>query len=372
MEISIIWVILAIIFVIFTICSIAWYYIDQYIKAHIKIATYVDIPLSMKNNTIYINCINVKRYPDLWEAHESDLKIYAMGMVIPSIFFKSSDVPNGYKIAYSSTLSNIEVMSLMAAVKYNKFELSADDGVTKYPINSIDDKAAKKIANKLHALNSNVDQMQKDEILSKIKDSVKYQFIKNEINNDRIISHVDEAKTKSDMLRYQAIIPDEHEVFDKGFAPSATKFYYTYYGKLYEFDVRFVGKVENLYEWELYNLEPGRIYAGFSHSVDGGKTILPSTSLYGITKNENGILPEVSDALLGKPPKDKEPHDIWSLEDGVGYMDVNLFKKTCDILVKKHHEDQFEEDYVSINRVNEFYQSYDWLPNPEDFKINNN
>ncbi len=370
MEISILWFFLGIITA--TAVIIPSYYLYRFLReyyySHYKIATYADVALTMRNNAIHINCINVNKYPELWNSHESDLELYAMGNLIPTVFFKSPDVPNGFKIAYSSTLTNQQVLSLMAAIKYNRFEISNDSGENRVAIKSISDKRVKAITQKLQKLNAKVDTIQRDEVLSKIKDSVKYDFIGNDIANDRIVSHVDEDKSSSNFLRYQAIIHDEHEVFNKGFAPEATKFYYVYYGKLYEFKTRFVSKIENLYEWELYDLEPNSIYVGFSHSVDGGKTILPSTSLYGITKTEDGVLHDVSNSNLGKPKEDQKGFKLWTFDEAKGYMDESLTKKTIDVIVKKHYEDENPEAYIGIQRVDQVYDHYDWLPcSLEDF-----
>ncbi len=356
----------ALLIIIAIVAVIVWYYVDMYLSTHKTISTYADIPLSMKNNAIYINCVNLDKYPELWEAHESDLSIYAMGMKIPSIFFKSPDVPSGYKIAYSSTLTNQQILSLMAAVKYSKFEISSDDGHTRFPIKPISDKAAKKVAARLHDAHANLSEKQKEEVLQKIKESAGVANL-NALKGDRILSHVNEGKTTSTTMRYQAIIPDNHPIHENGFTPESMRYYYSYFGKLYQFDMTFVSRVENLYEWELRNLQPNSIYVGFSHSIDGGKTLFPSTSMYGITKNEDGSSSDISNANLGVPPEGATEYPMWTFDAATSYMDIALIKKTCDVIVKKHHEHEFEDDYVAMTRVDEFYSRYEWVPQIKQF-----
>ncbi len=366
---EILFIILGTICIILVAIEIVTYIINNYIKTRYSMALFADIQLSMKNDTIYMNLINVNKHLDFWHAHESDLELFAMGMQLPAVFYRTNDVPNGYKVALTTTLTNSQVLSLNGAIKYNKFELSYDKGTTVKKVNSISDKTAKRIVNNLNKVNSHYDRKLREELIRKIKHEAGFDNDGFKLTQSRVVSHVDEKRSTQDSLRFQAIVPDGHEMFDEGFIPDKVKFFYTYYGQLYEFNVRYIGKVDSLYEWDLMNLEPGRIYPGLSYSLNG-ETVLPSTSLYGITKNEKGYVPDISDSILGKPAEGHIGHHMWTKEQAFGYMEKTLFKKTCDIIIKKHHEDEYPEEFLALNRVDPFYEKYEWLPvELDDFEL---
>ncbi len=338
--------------------------VKHYLDLHKRMGIFADIPTSLKNQAIYLNFINAKNYPEFWNVHEDHLKLYAMGSEIKAVFYKSSDVPGGYKIAYSSVLSNVEILSMIESMKYDTLEISYDDGITRRHINSLHDNASKKIAKKLEEAQMVAGQEHKNEIVKGIISSGKLENRNELTDENRIISHINEGRTTGTTMRYQAIIPPHHPLIEEqGFQPDKDLpfLYHVFEGRCYQLKVQYVGRIENLYEWDIVNLEPGTIYAGLSFSFNKGKTVLPSFALYGITKDKHGLLPTIDDAKLAKPYEGQHSEDLWDEKAAVKYMGESLMHKTCAILIKKHYEDEYSEEYLALNRTHEYYDDYDWL-----------
>ncbi len=342
-----------------------WKQFQNYLDIHKRMGIFADIPTSLKNQAIYLNFINAKNYPKFWNIHEDHLKLYAMGTEIKAMFYKSSDVPGGYKIAYSSVLSNVEILSMIESMKYDTLEVSYDDGITKKHIKSLHDKASKKIARKLEETQMIMDVEIREQMFKEIISIGKLErHGAQELNENRIISHINEGRTTGTTMRYQAIIPPHNPMIEEfNFDPNVDSpyIYHVYEGKCYRLKTHFVGRIENLYEWDIINLEPGTIYAGLTFSFNKGKKILPSFSLYGITKDKHGQLPTIDDAQLAKPYEGQEGIDMWTEDDAIGYMGESLAHKTYAILIKKHYEDEYAEEYLALNRTHEYYDDYDWL-----------
>ncbi len=344
---------------------LAYHYINLYLDAHVRMGVYADIPTSLKNQAIYLDFVNVKRYPEFWDVHEDQLELYAMGSKINAVFYKSSDVPMGYKIAYSSTLSNMEILSMIESMQYSTFEISVDGGITRTHINSIHNKAVEKIARKMEEHQIQLTEKNRKDILDKIVKSGKVSDANELMETARIIAHVNEGRTTGTTMRYQVIIPPTHEVIKTGeFDPENgkdLKLYYVYEGHCYELELKFIGKIDNLYEWDILNLKPGTIYAGLTFSFDNGKTLKPSSALYGITKDKHAELPTIDDSLLAKPEPGATKYEMWNEKIAIDHMGSSLTHKTYAILVKKHFEDEYSEEYLALNRTHDYYDDYDWL-----------
>ncbi len=344
---------------------LVYHYINLYLDAHIRMGVYADIPTSLKNQAIYLDFVNVKRYPEFWNVHEDQLELYAMGSKINAVFYKSSDVPFGYKIAYSSTLSNMEILSMIESMQYSTFEVSVDGGVTRTHVNSIRNKAVEKIARKIEEQQLQLDEKNRKEILGKIIQSGKISDLDEIGESVRMIAHVNEGRTTGTTMRYQVIIPPSHEIIKNNmFDPETGKelsLYYVYEGHCYKLETKFIGRIDNLYEWDILNLRPGRIYSGLTFSFDGGKTLKPSSALYGITKDKHGELPTIDDSILAKPEDGEEKLKMWDEKTSIDHLGPNLTHKTYAIMVKKHFEDEYTEEYLALNRTHDYYDDYEWL-----------
>lgn len=324
---------------------------------------FADIPLSMKNDALYINLVNVDKYPEVWESHEADLDIFGMGMLLPSTFHRTPDVPNGFKIEHIK-LSNKEILSMMAALKYNKFEVSIDGGSTRYKVISVNDNVAKRLTSKLQEANSKMDSGKRDKEIQKIVNQVKKKSGESSLNSYNFITQIDEENSTKTTMKITAVVPNDSNVLEGVDYKKDIKFYYTYNGKLYEFETTDMTKHQNVYEWKIINLSPGSIYVGLAYSLDGGNTLLPTTSLYGITRDDDNNVLEVSTASLGKPSEDKldQGKPIFTYEEAIKIISKTLMKKKCDIVVKTHYEDKYPDDFVPLARVDEFYSEFDWVP----------
>lgn len=364
-EVALIVLSLALVFLI--VGYFAWIKIDKYIKLNIKLAVYGDMKTSIEKKRIHLNLTNVERYPDLWNAHEHDLTLISMGSTIPAAFVRLSDGTKGYQIIYGEKLSHLEILSLVGGVKYNKMFISPDGGETLFHANSISDKDAKHIYSKRNKITDHTKELRM-EILNEIKESDKYFYINHEFKDDEVISHIHEGKSTSHTMRYQAIISDNNPVFEQGFTPETIKFYHVFDGYCYEMQSEFIGKFDHLYEWDLIDLQEFSAYVGFSFSIDGGKTIMPSTSLYGVTRDEDGILPVVAEANLAKPKPGIKPHKMWTEKDANEYMGKELAEKTYNIIVKKHYEMEHTDVFIPLHTIKQFYQDITWLKVGKDLK----
>ncbi len=365
MENQFLWVTLGIVGIILSVGLILYFlykFVRVYLKRNVDIAIFADIPLSMKEDRIFINCINMDKHREYWEGNESNLQLYGMGMIMPTRFYRVPEIPNGYRIEFTRPLSNKETLALTGSVKYNRFVMSKDNGETTIKINSINDDEAKRAISKMQkGIEKDVDYLKK-EIIRKIHNSIKYSYVENELREDGIVSYVDEVKATVDSFRFQAIIPKDNELITNGFNPEELSLYHIYHGKMYRLETKFLNKASDLFEWEVIGLEAGTVYAGLTVSTDAGKTFIPSSSLYATTREEDGQFPDVSNAILGKPTTDDKPLPMWKYDKSLSTNEKKIMKKSCDILVKKHFEEKQPEDFLPLNKVQYAYEYYEWIP----------
>ncbi len=364
MDIHVIWYVFGVIGIVLSILLLAYfafYFIKTYLMRNVDIALFADIPLSMKEDRIYINCVNVDKHARYWEGNERDLKLIAMGMPMPTRFFRVPEIPNGYRIEFTKPLSNKEVLALSGSVKYNRFEMARGDD-SKIKINSINDDEAKRLITKMQKGAKKNEGYLKEELIRKIHNSIKYAYIENELRDDGIVSYVDEDKATNNSFRFQAIIPDTDPLIQGGFEPEKLSLYHVYHGKLHRLETNFLNKAGDLYEWEAEGLEHGCVYAGLTVSPDGGKTFIPSSALYGTTREDDGQFPDVSNAQLGKPTTKDKALPLWKYDEKDDITERKIMKKTCDILVKKHFEEEHPEDFLPIDKVGYAYKYYEWIP----------
>lgn len=338
--------------------------IINYINKNLKIGIYPDMKKSLLNQTIYLNLVNIKNKSALNNTSEDLMRLYASGIEINAVFYKTPEIPNGYKIAYATTMSNVEIISMISGIKYNTLEVSFDGGMTRTHVYSIHDKLAEKISIKLER-EGDLKNKHKIEMIDKIVRSGKTNNILEATENDRVLAHVNETKSTGTSFRFQVIVPKEHPfIVNNIFNPNdleMTKLYYIFEGHCYEFKYEYIGQIENLHEWDVVGLKPNRIYAGLSFSLDGGKTILPSSALYGITRNKHGEVPTIDETILAKPKEIDKKYKMWNESEAIGYMGKNLTKKVYSILVKKHYEDEYSESYLALSKAHELYNDYEWL-----------
>ncbi len=332
-----------------------------------------DAVTSSREQVLFYDIANVRRNKQFWNADLKKIKVYAMGLEITSVAFKTDDFADGIKLMFSGMMNSAnEILHLIGSIKYDLWEISFDGGITRkrlHQIHSISDTRHAK--HRAHENGWNSGDKQQREFL---KEFIKSSKVAGDTNlhlntGGGLLAHINETKTTSTTMRYQILIPSNIELSKLLTEnPEIASFYYIYNGHSYKMDSKFIDKVGNLFEIDIINLKPGTIYTGFATSINGGKTLLPSSSLYGITKNEDGELPTIDEAILAKPKAEQQMFPMPHIDVVTQYLGEELKDKYYDVIVKKHYEDLHEDDYVSMNRVKEFYQDFDWLDGSEENK----
>ncbi len=364
-------VVVAIVVAIVLICS---YYVNKavqrYLDINVRMGLYADVPYSVERNRIHLNFINVNKHPEFWEAHESSLKLEAMGTTIEGCkFFRSPDIPTGMKVAYPENLDHRQILALTAGVKYNNFKVSNDGGETFIPINSVKDVVAKKYQLREAAITGvDMEKVLKTDLKESIMNSDKFRYLKAEFGFDMLeelttYSHINEGKSTSTSLRYQALLPSSHETYEafvKNF--DNIRFYYVVDGKAHQFEIEHVNTMNDYHEWDFINLQPGSIYAGIAYSLDNGKTIHASSCLSGITKDDEGNKVQFDDATLPKVDS-SNGCQMYKYEDTIKSCGEAVAKANYNMLVKKHYEKDNEDSYVPLKIADQYYSEYDWVIN---------
>lgn len=339
--------------------------VNKYIKRNYKLLVVLNSKETMQNSRLVINVYNVDRNAILRNSHSDNLTFFSHNhKVSPSKFERDIQRPNIIKITLPS-LEEIDFktwVSLQLGLKYNSFAISVDNGKTKIPAISISDKEQLKAVKKTETKAPTANKLKKD-FFNDLNSSDKNYYLDNKNmkqNLDGLTAHINESKSTPNSLRYQVIIPDDHEKV-KTFNPSELTFYYLNSGLMYEIESNYLGRVENFYEWDLVNLEPGTIYVGFSFSLDGGKTIYPSFVFYGITRYNTGVLPIIDEAQLACPkPKDK-PYKMWNEKTGIDSFSKSWIQKMYQIIVKKHLEYENKDLFISLKESEDHFEDYPWL-----------
>lgn len=344
---------------------IAQFYIRKIIKSR-GLVIYGDIENMLEDEALFYIIDNVKKFPEYWNADLDAIKIYAIGKQIPCVAFKADDVPNGIRVLLSGAMnSTLDVISIIISIKYNLWEISFDNGHSKVKVNRVKDKHQFEIGMMASDIGVDTFEHHLQVVLDEIHESQKNSGVKLiDENKSLFVAHINEGKTFDTKMRYQILVPESHSIhenIDIDNILNSIKFFHIYEGHAYEIESKFIEKIGSLYEFDLLNLEPGTIYVGLSVSLDGGKTLLPSSALYGITKNIDGVLPTMDESILAKPKPGSEKFEIWNEETAIKYLGEELTYRTYDVIVKKHYEDEYEDEYLALSRTQEFYSDYHWL-----------
>lgn len=322
-------------------------------------------PLSIKEDILFYDVINIRKHKEFWEADVSDIVLFAAGSEIETTAFKPDDLRDGVRFMLNGiTNSTMDVLRLAAAVKYKMWEISFDGGITRTKIRQIqslkDKRYGQQTARKFGWDQDNVNKKVAKEFT---KDFNKTEVLKGSTPKHGMLSKINNAKSTYNKLRYQVLVPKNNPIWE--FIEddySNVSFYHIYEGHAYLLKSEFKGNYGNLYEFDLLGLEPGKIYVGISLSFDGGKTTFPASCIYGITKNHSGVTPAMEDAELAKPKNNEaKKFRMWNEEEGIRHAGEEMVRKIYDVLVKKHYEDEYTDDFLSLSRTEEFYADYKWL-----------
>lgn len=336
------------------------------VKDNRTITIYGDVRNSLKEEVLFYIIQNAVMHEDLWKASVHDIKLFAAGVEIPSRAFKSADIPRGIRIAVVGLMNSpLDVIYVAGAVKYGLWEISYDGGTTRIPVKQISDKNNKKMA-KIRAVQLGYTSSKGKGRISDLEiDPNALSLKSNPVHG--LVAHVNEGKSTQSTLRYQIIVPDEHsikKIIDED--PHAATFWHVHDGKLHELQCKFIENTGSMYEWDIIGLEPGSIYVGLSTGVFGGKVVLPSSALYGITKTEDGTVQTIDDSKLGRPVSGAKSRDIWSSKLLDGYLGPQLRAKMHAIIIKKHFEREHPEAFLSITRAHDQIDDYSWVLGKEE------
>ncbi len=336
---------------------------------HHSMIIYADAKTSINEGILIYVVDNVKLFDEYWNSDLSEVKLYASGKDIPARAFKSASAPDGIKIMVSGMSNSLDdILLIMSAIKFGIWEISFDGGVTRVPLLQVVDPVqkyeAEKIAQKHGWIPAKKEEKLHKELQKELKKSARTKLLsKGALPQHGLLAHINEGKSTGTSLRYQILVPKASEAVIDLIKDDYNKltFYYIYEGKAYKVESLFVDRVGSLWEWDLLGLKPGTIYTGLSTSVNGGKTMLPSSALYGITKNHKGEVPTIDEAELAKPEPGEQSFEMWNEEVALSYLGPEFAEKTYRVIVKKHYEDEYTDEYLSLSRTKDFFDDYKWL-----------
>lgn len=357
-------------------------------KVRLKIGIYADPTTTIGTGDFTLNLSNVRSCPEIWNVHEKDLILYAMGKPTKFKFIKHESIPNGYKISLKNEEINSETMlQIVAAIKYDRYKITPDKGrsfVRAYPLRK---KEISKVDFRVKEKTSKISNKKiEKEFFEQVKNSEKTYYL-GEGEYLKLMGgamgHVNELKTTSDSIRIQMYVPPtsvEKRKVVLNDAENNISYYHQFSGKLYKLETNFLGIHGNIIEWEAVNLEPGKIYAGLSVSNDGGKTIAPSMALYGITKLKNGIFPTLDEVAMAKPSNKMKSFPMWTESISKKYLGPEITAINYKIIAKKQYEFDNKNEFISLKNADQIFEKYPWLkkgekyfdPNYDEKKIQKN
>ncbi len=354
-----------ILLVILAISSIFIYKaVDKYLNFNKRLAAVADMATTMKEGIITINILNASKIPEIWNVHESKLSVMVGDHVLPTTFSRDPEVEGKMIFRYDTVLSTKDIGKILESVFLNTIHISPDGGKTKFWANSVKDTHAVAITEKANKNKDTISKL-KFKLMKDIRESDKhFYFSYNEhFEEAEVVSHISENLSTQTSLRYQLVLPEDHISYKNGEGPSEekTQFFYTFNGKMYPMKTKLITHIQDYWEWELYDLEPNTMYAGIGF-VNSGKLVLPSTALYGITKDEDDYLPTINEVDIKEPKVEPSTLPMWTNETAVKYLGKDLTSIANDVLVKKHYEFKYEDSMITLEKAKSVYDEFDWIP----------
>ncbi len=332
-------------------------------KEHMSLSFYYDGEESFNRGELIFNLLHANRYPKIWEAHEEDLILVASGKVLDATFRRTSSVHNGFRISINEdTSQKLNALSILSASKYNKYYVAIRGWDDMYHTQVVSDHKAKKIMKLTEVDEFELYEQSKDSLHKEASNRTKVNLStrEKEIKIGHIVSSVSDTKTTDRTIRYQILLPHGHELEQQLLDDDGSvRFYHIYKGKAYRIEHKLIGEYGTMFEYDLINLEPSTIYVGLSVSLDGGKTIYPSASLFGMTKSVDGTNVSKTDAQLGRPKNLKvESLPIWTKNVLNEHLNKKQVETTIALIIKKHYEDENEEGFIPTSLTHQYYDDY--------------
>ncbi len=387
MQVSIIWMILVIIIVLgAAIAGLTFFLLKRNCLKN-NLGMYLNVPKTKESGQMTLTIINVDKQPELWDVNLKELRLILLGRMSEKISFeKNEKIFGSINAVHQPDFITEDVISFVGAIKYQKVFITSDNGKTQFKVRSIKVKSIQSIEDKFKKqTEKKLSKLKEQDSVERLKDRMEksdaefYLGLKDKIDQEKnggVLCHTVESKATKTSIRHQLYIPKGHP-FKEEFDPEANpvKFYHVYNGYLYDIDTKFVGMNGEVYKWDLINLEPNRIYVGLSYSVDGGKTILPSSAAYGVTKAEEGHLPIIDEAFLASPRVGAIRHRIWSRDTVSAMYGPQFTRVYFSLMAKKHHELDIQDEFISLHDAacetaeetgspNCLCKKYTWLKRP--------
>lgn len=347
--------------------------IECYLERKNKLSMWLDKNESMKNGKIIFNLMNVDKYDLIFNSHEDELVLYAAGMPLKTKFRRDSSFRNSYKIYLEENIdTNVKLFKYSVALKMEEFSIGISGSSETFPVKQIRDSRLDVFSRKNKLSPEELYEANKKYILSLFSNEKDRIAAESSPSGNVIL--INKNKTTSTSIRYKVLLrPDD--IFIRGVKDLKTEFnmYYIYDGKVYPMKTRFISQSGTLVEFDLYDLEPSTIYVGLSFSPDG-KTLIPSAALYATTRDEDGDIVPKTEAKLAKGNGPDLGLEMFDLERGREALGDLSFKRSLDVLVKKHYEDEVADAYIIADRAHTLYDEYlpRWIKNYNGIEFNNN
>ncbi len=356
--------ILLVIVLVAALVFVAYILLKNYIFRNFKMLAVAETQATIDEQRFVINVYNANKNKDIWGAHESTVKWFAMNQEIAGVeIARSHDVPGALQARLPKEMTFQQLLFVTLSVKYNNIALSVDNGITRHKVISIPDSQLEKKKRVIDKKKGDSLPLKK-EMIKDIEASDKIHYLNHEElykNSGGVYIHVNEQKSTSTSLRYQMILPDGHPD-GEGFVPEDFTLYYVFDGYAYEMETKYLGKLNDFYEWDIVNLRPNTMYVGLTFSVDHGKTLLPSSTFYGITRKENGILPILNEVDIHEPAADAKKFKMWTEKDAIADMGEHWANLHYKLIAKMHYEYYHEHDaYITVDNAESIFDEIKWL-----------
>ncbi len=353
---------------------IVWYIMLWY-RRHIALSIYGD-PASVEAGTVIFKILNGRKHKEFRNTPLDEMRLYVGTKEIPSIFQVQLDghgePTDHYQIVTRDVVGDNElILALLAGSKYDTFDISLDGGATVQHIPTIKNKKVSKVALSLGS------DKKYEAAIKKYSKKNKSDMKENEGGS---MIFFNRHLTTSNSIRYEAILPNDHPVIlNKDTLIPNFVIYYQVDKQLYPFEMKHLGNEGAVYSWDLVGLEPSTAYVNTHFSFDGGKTMIPSLTNYGVTRNENEKQVRLEDAELAAAPLKKagkgkgidleKGFELPKLKKAVEYLGPKVSERMIEVSVQKHIQ-RDEGKWIPHKKIGTKFNEYlsEWYSDVDSLK----
>lgn len=294
---------------------------------------------SLEDETPVFTIVHGHWHPHFWHSQPDQMRIYAAGKEIDAKFTKVFDQygePTGdFKVVLSNVVHSAKnIYFLMEAVKQDRFEISWDDGRHAHHIHELNEKKKKKVHKrriKVNKYDKVLDGYKKDKYHKK-----SFRTIDEIEQKHEAVFLINRHKTTPTSIRYEAIIPVENITWQNHLDDFLKiKLFYQVDNKLYPFQMKYLGNEGPIHSWDLIGLIPNTTYVNIHWSLNNGKTLLGSSTIYANTKSVTGEIVEIFNTQLADAPSVKG-FDLPKLDLTYEYLGQSLTSRINYVSAQKH------------------------------------